>query len=290
VTIQLVPETDYDWLDELALAPGPPDLRMGLRSLPAERWLPTDSFTAAELRQRARLLDEHDDLVLLDAGWDHAVDELQSLIEVQRGRPVERGPWTPLEAAARAVPDDLLLMADTGDGWRLVGGALVFPNKWRLTEKMGGTVTEIHSPVAGYDELLAARVERFFDRLTPDRVVWRRNWFFHDDPSFYLPDRSEPVTFAEPDRAGGLYVRSEWQTLRRLPVSGVIVFTVKTQVAPMVELAARPNLAERMVQFLEAASPRSLANKEALGRERAIVDFLRLSLPQHAAAMPDLLT
>ncbi len=288
MSIPLVADTSYDWLAELPLPLGSPHLRMGLRSLPRDRWLPTDPLTSAELRQRGRLLDEHDDLVMLDAGWDHAVDELLSLMEIHLGRRVERGPWGPLEAAARAVPDDMLLMADSGDGWRLVGGALVFPNHWRLSDKMGGTLTQIHSPVDGYDELLAAKTDRFFDRLTPNRVVWRRNWFFEDDPSFYRPEKLEPIEFAEPERAGGLYIRSEWQTLRRLAFSGVIVFTVKTQMAPTSELAARPDLARRMIDFLEAASPRSLANKQALGRQAAIIEYLRLALPEPALAMPDL--
>ena len=288
MSVQLVPDVRHDWLDELPLPVGSPHLRLGLRSLPRDRWLPTDSFTRAELRQRARLLDEHDDLVMLDAGWEHAVDELLSVMEIHLGRRIERGPWRSLEAAARAVPDDLLLMANTGDGWRLVAGALVFPNKWRLADKMGGTLQEIHSPVDGYDELLAERVDRFFDRLTPDRVVWRRNWFFHDDPTFFLPDRRPPERFNEPERARALYVRSEWQTLRRLAFSGVIVFTVKTQIAPIVELAARPGLARRMIEFLEAASPRSLANKEAHGRHQAIVEYLTLALPEPALAVPDL--
>lgn len=269
----------FEWMGELPLRIGPPDLDMGLRATSLDRWLPVDSLTPLELRWRAELLDSHPGLVRLDAGWEDAVDELLAMIELHLGRSVGSDGSSGLEAAARAVPDDILLMADEGDGWRLVGGALVFPNQWTLAEKMGRTLAEIHAPVDGYAEILADRVDRFFDRFTPDRLVWRRNWFFHDIADFYRPDKRAYDRFTDVDRAAQLFVRSEWQTLRRLPRSGVIVFTVKTQVAPIAELAARPDVATMMIRFLEAASRRALENKDALGREEAIVAYLRRTLP-----------
>lgn len=275
----------FDWLAELPLPVGPPDMHMGLRVLSPDQWLPTDALTPVELRWKAELLDAHSGLVMLDAGWEHAVDELLSLMERHLGTRLDRGRRTPLEAAARAVPDDLLLMANEGDGWRLIGGALVFPNQWTLADKMGGTLAEIHEPVDGYAELLSARVDRFFDRFTAGRLVWRRNWFFHDIADFFQPAKRVPLAFTEATRAAELFVRSEWQTLRRLSTSGVIVFTVKTQIAPISELVARPDVAVPMIRYIEAASSRALDNRDALGREQAIVDYLRSAVPESAAEM-----
>ena len=269
-----------DWLDELPLTPGPPDLRLGLRSLPRERWLPFDDDSPAELAYKADLLSEHDDLVLLEDGYDHAVEELVGLMEVHLGHTIERADRSPLDAAGRAVPDDLLVMAKS-DHWRLVGGSLVFPNQWRLSEKIGLTLTEVHEPVDGYGELLADKLDRFFDRLAPNQLVWRRNWFLHDDPEFFQPDRMSMRPCRTADDASMLFVRSEWQTLRRLAFSGVIVFTVKTQVAPIEQLAARRSAAEAMCAFLEAASKRSLTNKDADDRHVAIVDYLRSEAVVH---------
>lgn len=81
-----------------------------------------------------------------------------------------------------------------------------------------------------------------------------------------------PIEGAE--EAERLWIRSEWQTLRRLEFSGLIVFTVKTQLAPMPQLAARPEIARQMVTFLRTASERSLDNKDAYSRDRAIIDYL----------------
>lgn len=281
------PDSRFDWLDRLPLPLGPPDLHMGLRALRAEQWLTSDSFTPAELRRKARLLEEHDQLVMLDSGFDGAVDELTELVERHLRRPIDRASRPPLEAIARAVPEDVILMADEGDGWRLVGGALVFPNQWTLAEKMGGTLAEIHEPVDGYAELLSDRVDRFFDRLTAPSVVWRRNWFLHDDPEFFQPEPQPETAFDDPARAGRLFVRSEFQTLRRLASSGVVVFTIKTQQAPISEVATRPELAMSMARFLEAASPRALDNRDALGRERAVIEYLRSALPEASTELQD---
>ncbi len=268
-----------DWLDQLDMPPGPPHLRMGLRTLAPDQWLPTDAHTPAELARKASLLDRHDDLVLLDDGWDHAVEELVGVMEVALGHRIDRRDATSaielLDAAGRAVPDDLILMARDDEAWRLIGGSLVFPNQWRLTEKMGGTLAEIHQPVDGYDTILSDKVDRFFDRLAVNRIVWRRNWFFHDSDEFFQPDRMTHATFDDPHRAATLTVRSEWQTLRRLAFSGVIVFTVKTQVAPMTEVAGRPTVAAAMARFLEEGSAVSHANKDALGRVEPIIEWLR---------------
>lgn len=273
-----MPGPRYDWLADLPLAAGPPDLRMGVHPLDVSDWLPVDDFTHRELQLRRQLIVDHHEFVHMEPGHETGLEELLSLVEIHIGdRLVADG--SPIERLALSVPDDILLMhrgPDSGPGdWRLVGGALLFPNHWRLHEKVGHPVTDIHAPVDGYDDLLAARVRKFFDRLSPARPVWRRNWFINDDPTFFAPDRSPERVVDDPDEVEGLWIRSEWQTLRKLAFSDLIVFTVKTQVAPMVELLVRPELGEQMADFLEQATPLSLENKHVLGSHRAIIEYLR---------------
>lgn len=251
---------------------------MGVHPLDVSDWLPVDDFTHRELELRRQLIVDHHDFVHMEPGHESGLEELLSLVEIHIGdRLVADG--SPIERLALSVPDDILLMhraPDSGPGdWRLVGGALLFPNHWRLDEKVGHPVTDIHAPVDGYDDLLAARVRKFFDRLSPARPVWRRNWFINDDPTFFAPDRSPERVVGDPDEVEGLWIRSEWQTLRKLAFSDLIVFTVKTQVAPMVELLVRSELGEQMAVFLEQATPLSLENKHVLGSHRAIIEYLR---------------
>src|SRR6185369_15328865 len=88
---------------------------------------------------------------------------------------------------------------------------------------------EIHAPVPAYADELAARVDRFLDRL--DRPVWRRNWFIHDSPELHLPE--PPVHLPTPRVPDDLWLRSERQTLRRLPSTGAVLFTIGTQLVPL---------------------------------------------------------
>ena len=274
----MITDPACDWLSEIPLAPGSPDLRMGTHVLDLGTWLPIDSKTPAERALRRELLAEHgNDVARIVPGHDKALDELLSLVEIHVGTQLDRNSGSPLELLAVSVPDDVLLLWRDEKAWRLIGGTLLFPNQWTLDEKIGKTMASIHSPVNGYDELLERRVDSFFDRVSPARPVWRRNWFFHDDPSFFQPERMTQRPITNADEAGELFIRSEWQTLRRLAFSGLIVFTVKTQVAPISQLKARPTLAEKMVVFLESASDRSLENKDATTRHEAIADYLRYS-------------
>lgn len=273
MTVEIDPAAD--WLDDLPLVPGPPDLRMGTRSLDIRHWLPVDSKTPDELLLRRQLLADNDGLVRLVPGHDDAVEELMSLAEIHLQRRFEPSDAPRLEQLAVSVPDDVLILWRDHAHWRLVGGTLLFPNQWTLDEKLGRTVADIHSPVDGYDELLEARVDQFFDRLTAPRPAWRRNWFLHDAPVFFRPDRTSHRAITDAAEIDTLWIRSEWQTLRRLAFSGVIVFTVKTQVAPVRQLAARPLARRQMLEYLEHASERALRNTDVWGRRDAFIDYLR---------------
>ena len=249
---------------------------MGTRALDVTRWLPTDDQTAAEIELRREILATHGaDVVRVIPGHETAITELTSLVEIHLRRRFHESDVPAMEQLALVTAEDMLLMWRDDSHWRLVGGTLLFPNQWSLNDKLGKTVASVHAPVDGYDELLEARVDQFFDRLSAARPVWRRNWFVHDDPTFFQPERMDKREVNDPLQVDQLYVRSEWQTLRRLAFSGLVVFTVKTQVASMSELRARPGVAEQMCVFLENASERSLVNKDVDGRSDAIIDYLR---------------
>jgi hypothetical protein len=104
-----------------------------------------------------------------------------------------------------------------------------------------------------------------------DRPVWRRNWSVHDDPTYFLPDPT-PARAVEPP--ADLWLRSERQTLRRLSVPGVILFTIRTQQVPLSCLAQRPDIAHRLAAAIDAWSPALRAYKGTHGAVAA-VDWLR---------------
>ena len=235
------------WLDELSFGAGPPWHGMGTRALAAGDWLLEDEHRAAELAQKVRLLRDHHEVVVASTGEPAVVAaavEAADLVATATGRRLDAD-VAPLVAAARAVQEDLCLLICHDDGWRLDAGVVCFPSMWRIADKIGRPLTAVHEPVPAYASELAARVDQFLDRLRPERPVRRRNWLVHTRPDLHQPD---PPAAAEspPSVPTGLWLRSERQTLRRLPATGATVFTIRTQQVPLGVVATRPDVAAAM--------------------------------------------
>ncbi|CAN5614434.1 DUF3445 domain-containing protein [soil metagenome] len=268
------------WLDELALpADGPPWLAMGLGRIGPERWLLPDAERAHELAERHRLLAErHGEVVGTLPGTEGAGAEVLDLVLdwERRQRPdLASEPVAtdvhPLEAAARRTQEDLVLMVPHADGHHLDAAVLCFPSHWRLADKLGGSALDIHGPVPRYTDDLADKVDRFLDRLRPDVLVARRNWSVHDDPALFSPDPPidpRAATVAEvPTR---FWLRSERQTLRRLPRTGAVVCTIRVQQVPFAEVGRHPTIGVALAARLRS-QPAELTAMNGLTAHRDAV-------------------
>ena len=250
-----------DWLDELPLQPGPPWLTMATRNLELVGWLRGDEDRERDLVRKAVLLEERHGEVFaaLDTPEVGAASlEVLELVLQATGQPVVSGDLHPLDAAGRLVQEDLFLMVLRDGAPHLDAASLCFPSYWRLADKLGRPMTEVHGPVAHYSDELAAKVDTFLQRLRPDRPVWRRNWSVHDDPAYFLPDPTPP---RHVDPPAGLWLRSELQTLRRLTSADVVLFTIRTQQVPLEVLTERPDVAHQMADAIAAWSPAMRAYK-----------------------------
>ena len=179
---------------------------MGVRA-DDQPWPPT-AVDPEVLALRRRILDDDPDCVQHLPGSEALVDEVAP---------------AGLRALAVEQPDDVCLLAPS-PGWPLVAGAVLFPSHWHLRDKVGRPAVEVHGRVPGYP---SAQVDRFLDRLRPGKVMWRRNVLFHRNGSLYAP---------VPTPGDEWWVRSERQTLRRLPVTGGVLFTIHTDTAPVAAL------------------------------------------------------
>ncbi|SDU35661.1 DUF3445 domain-containing protein [Stappia sp. ES.058] len=196
----------------------------------------------------------------------------------------------PLKTAARLVQEDLVLMRKGDDGYRLAAAALCFPSSWSLAEKFGQSMTGIHETVPGFNGArMGMMVARIFDNLPVDRPSWRLNWSLYSSPELHQPrakridpQASDPTRMDHRTLESGaaefpLFVRVERQTLRRLPTSGDILFTIKVHHDPVSAFARHPNgadLAEGLRAQLEALNPDQLAYKGLTGARAAIMGLL----------------
>ena len=263
-----------DWLDELQLAPGPPWHAMGTRSLAEDAWLLVDDRRDDELAHKRRLVDERRDVVVaLRPDSEEAAAELAAMVADQAGVALDPD-RPPLVAAALAVQEDLcVLTRDPRGTWRLVAGVVCFPSMWRLADKVGLPLADVHGPVPAYADELAARVDRFVDRLRPDRPVWRRNWLIHASDELHLPEPPAPA--APPEVPGGLWLRSERQTLRRMPRTEGVAFTIRTQQVPLAAVASRPVVAHGLAAAIERWSDDLVAYRGAEPWRDGTIRWLR---------------
>ena len=252
------------WLDELPLEPGPPWVSMGTRGLDGDRWLVADDDLDRDLALKEDLLAERHGEVFAALDSDavrRASAEVLRLVSEAIGR-APRTDLHPLDAAARLVQEDLCVLVLRDGAPHLDGGSVCFPSYWRLADKLGRPLADVHGPVPHYADELATKVDGFLARLRPDRIVWRRNWSIHDDPAYFLPDATRSHAAAEVP--GGHFLRSERQTLRRVG-DDAVVFTIRTQQVPLGVLAERPDLAHRMAEVITAWPADTVAYKAGHG-------------------------
>lgn len=142
-------------------------------------------------------------------------------------------PEDPLASLGLLGAEDwCLLSPDPASGeYRLAAAVLCFPSRWSLAEKLGRPLTAIHAPVPDYDATLARRVNRVFEALRPGRGLWRVNWLVHPSAEPHLPGKDAQA----PDDKG-LFLRTERQTLIRLPQTGAVAFGIKTSICPLAAL------------------------------------------------------
>lgn len=244
-------------------------LRMGLKRVDPAEWLRPDVDRAA----RADAFDRHPDSIRVLPEAEAAVAELCALLDADS-----------LEGAARAHWEDFCLLQPGGDGYyRLTAAALGFPTDWKVADKLGLPLTQIHAPIHGYAEQLARGVDHFFATLAPGPIFGRANWFVVANADWrYMPTDDPAARFAHVTAANAghtLFVRCERQTLRRLPETGAMLFTIGIAVSPLDSLA--PATVTRVSEAVKAT-----ASGE---HERRAAPYYAQALADYAAARADLI-
>ncbi|KAF5548364.1 hypothetical protein FPHYL_9979 [Fusarium phyllophilum] len=188
---------------------------------------------------------------------------------------------TPKEAmatAAKLVQDDLIIMveedgklpqsfsdpADILDGqYHLDAGAVCLPGFWRLSEKFRMSLDTLHieAKVPHYQSKLKKSMNRFFKTMQPDKAVIRNNFFIQLDDGLHWShrmgdqDSHEAASWETANDKGltinDLHFRSERQSLRRLPRSKALLFTVRTYFEPITTIAQEPHVPGRLAEAIE---------------------------------------
>jgi hypothetical protein len=182
----------------------------------------------------------------------------------------------PLGSLCGLAQEDFCLMQRRPDGqYALTGAILCFPSHWHLRQKLGRPMAEIHAPVPGFAARLGGPADRFLASLQPERPVWRANWTLVESPELFHPHPRETLPGLTATNAGELlWLRMERQTLRRLPASGAVTFTIRTLVEPLAEVAGRPGVAAAMAARIREMDDAMAAYKGVPGFKEPLLAWL----------------
>ncbi|KAL6157445.1 hypothetical protein ACJQWK_06819 [Exserohilum turcicum] len=167
---------------------------------------------------------------------------------------------------ARVLQDDVAIMMERPDGqYYLVCGAVLLAGFWRLEDKFGMGLSQIHQSgdVPGYKDKLEKGMMSFFRRIQPDAPMLRNNYFIQVDDKLAWSDSIRSEDASEEGAVGWFtaeknkaiehhYFRSERQSLRRLPKSGGVVFTIRTYFEPITKIAEEPYVPGRLASAIRS--------------------------------------
>lgn len=269
------------------------NITMGIRNMDWDSWIELDNEWMKYHNEKLTRLAEKDEELhgtfpeardaafeLLDEFWQYLPNRYPSLFrqldtglenlltgEVFTFRQCNRDDIKedPMVMAAKMVQDDLAIMVEGEDGnYYLKAGAIILPGFWRFKDKVGLPLSAIHTTgdVPQYKEKLHTGMSKFFLRLTCDKPVVRNNYFIQTDKdlgwSSSIGDENSDVvgwyTANEATTIEQLYFRSERQSLRRLPKSGAVVFTIRTYFLPITEMCEEPHIPRRLLDGIESWS------------------------------------
>jgi hypothetical protein len=219
---------------------------------------------------------------------EHYRLEGRSLRNLITGDAIKLDHWWvhPLVKAGLLVQDDITINAIDRDGeLRLIAGFVATPTHWAMQDFLGMSVHDIHANVSNYD-----RIRSVVDgsaRLAPGKITRRNNFFIESDPTLALPSyrRSTWTPSApDPDLTDRLYLRSELETLIRLPKSNAVIFTIRPRVFRLDFLKEHaPEKARELAEAIQAPGSYYADAEWA----QPLVEYLTAPAPEvHPAAVP----
>jgi hypothetical protein len=252
--------------------------RLGTFPVEISNWLLRDAEFDSTVQLKKKLLaTRRSEVVGLQPGGDEVAEEAAQLVSAWAGVELASRGIDALVEASLLVADDLAVLqpikSHDGSEQLLLNAAVVCcPSRWMLSEKMGHNMLAIHEPVAKYADHVGAAVDTYFQRLTVEKPVWRSNWIIQDHPALFQPQIPTGPLVKTPDE---LWIRMERQTLRRLPKTGGILFTIRGYQQPLPEYLSRSKQIAQDTRTLVERLPEDVAQyKSVLKYRPAITNWI----------------
>ena len=154
-----------------------------------------------------------------------------------------------------------------------------FTNQSR-TIKRGwrGRWTGNENYLAHRDELLMKEAYSFFSKMPCNKPIQRASWSLEIGQPLYLQPGDKAWSWRETGLPGlevkDIFLRVDWQTLRRLPRSQAIVFNFKPIFTPITSFRNEPYIPRLLLKILREANRPLLEDKTTPHIERKLIPAL----------------
>ncbi|CAG7948146.1 unnamed protein product [Penicillium salamii] len=162
----------------------------------------------------------------------------------------------PLEVLLDNVPEDFgIMLRDETTGFYFLRAAVICSSLgWNVASKVGKQLHEIHETIPDYKEKMQFSMDRFFTKMPTEKPIQRGSWGLEIEQPLYMPP-GDPHELARLSQREDLtidecHLRVDWQTLRRLPLSGAVVFNFKALFTPIREFRDEPGVPELLMKVL----------------------------------------
>ena len=266
-------------------------LNMGLRSMEAQAWIEDGADLASQIPERLALAISAHDVVYQELpGYRNAIAELAERI-IENLKQFHANTYSFSEKTVTHLPtqttisfdspeilleiasiigEDLVVLSREKNEWKIVAGAVLFPSRWKLSEKIGKGMDAVHAPVPGYEGALAPYMTATFDKISADRAVWRKNWSLHSTAELH-----QPTSIHQAVRPQDYWWRTERQTLTRSRNGEFLFFTIRNRAEPLSWIKEDPDASQAFAETLASLLPETIEYKGLHGDHQLIIDYLR---------------
>ncbi|KAF7587116.1 hypothetical protein BBP40_007707 [Aspergillus hancockii] len=186
----------------------------------------------------------------------------------------------PLETLIDNVPEDfgVMLRDEKTGNYFLRAGVICSSLGWNVGSKIGLQLHQIHDPVPDYKEKMQFSMDRFFTKMPTDKPIQRGSWGLEVGRPLYMPkgDPHEKLRlYQDPNlQLEDCNLRVDWQTLRRIPLSGAVVFNFKAFFTPVTEFRDEPGVPALVAKTLTGAKKNLMEYKNTWHVEHVILPKL----------------
>ncbi|KAL1603290.1 hypothetical protein SLS59_004386 [Nothophoma quercina] len=262
-------------------------------------WLELESTYKERIKQRLQLLTKHRDRVLQALpGSELACKELMEMVLqflcarypqyfslnttktvfhngiLKTDTDLEATP--PLHVIFQNIPEDFAVMLrDEETGYYVFRAGIICSSLgWNVATKIGLHLHEIHAPIPDYKEKMQFSMDRYFAKQPTDKPIQRGSWGLEIDQPLFMPpgDTHEDYRGHQmPDlELSRCHLRVDWQTLRRLPLSGAVVFNFKALFTPVEEFRDEPYVPGLLLKILNEGKKELMEYKNAWHTEHVV--------------------